>query len=49
VGKYFQLGVEAVGPINERTSKNVGIRGQVHFFLDDISPTTIGRPIFNWQ
>jgi hypothetical protein len=49
VSKYFQLGVEAVVPINERTSKNVGIRGQVHFFLDDVSPTTMGRPICNWQ
>ena len=47
-GKYFQLGLEAVVPINERTGKNVGIRGQVHFFLDDIFPTTIGRPLFNW-
>jgi hypothetical protein len=47
-GKSFQLGLEAVVPINERTGKNVGIRGQVHFFLDDIFPTTIGRPLFNW-
>jgi hypothetical protein len=47
-GKYFQLGLEAVVPINERTGKNVGIRGQIHFFLDDIFPTTLGRPLFNW-
>jgi len=45
-GKYFQLGLEAVVPINERTGKNVGIRGQVHFFLDDLFPTTLGRPLF---
>jgi len=48
-GKYFEVGVEAVMPINERTGKNVGIRGQMQFFLDEIFPTTIGRPIFNWQ
>jgi len=48
VGKYFQLGLEAVVPINERTGKNVGIRGQVHFYLDDIFPTTLGRPLFKW-
>lgn len=47
-GKYFQLGLEAVVPINERTGKNVGIRGQIHFFLDDLFPTTIGRPLFKW-
>jgi len=45
-GKYFQIAVEAILPINDRTGKNVGIRGQIHFFLDDIFPTTIGRPIF---
>ena len=48
VGKYVQLGLEAVVPINERTGKNVGIRGQVHFFLDDLFPTTLGRPLFTW-
>jgi len=47
-GRYFQLGLEAVLPVNERTGKNVGVRGQIHFFLDDIFPTTIGRPLFNW-
>jgi hypothetical protein len=45
-GKYFQVGVEAVVPINERTGKNVGIRGMLHFFLDDLFPTSIGRPLF---
>jgi hypothetical protein len=33
-------------PVNERTGKNVGIRGQVHFFLDDLFPHTLGRPLF---
>ena len=47
-GRYFQVGLEAVVPINERTGKNVGIRGQVHFFLDDIFPTTLGKPLFHW-
>jgi len=47
-GKHFQLGLEAILPINERTGKNVGIRGQVHFFLDDIFPNTLGKPLFKW-
>ena len=42
-GRYIQLGVEAVIPINERTGKNVGVVGQVHFYLDDILPQ-----IFSW-
>ena len=45
-GKYFQVGVEAVVPINERTGKNVGIRGMLHFFLDDLFPASIGKPLF---
>ncbi len=45
-GKYFQIGLEAIVPVNERTGKNVGFRGVLHFFLDDIFPGSIGRPIF---
>ena len=45
-GKYVQLGLEAIVPVNDRTGKNVGVRGQVHFFIDDIFPGTLGRPLF---
>ena len=45
-GRLLQVGVEAVVPINERTGKNVGIRGMLHFFLDDIFPNSLGRPLF---
>jgi hypothetical protein len=45
-GKYFQVGVEAVIPINEHTANNVGVIAQLHFFLDDLFPHTIGRPLF---
>jgi hypothetical protein len=45
-GKYFQVGMEAVIPINSRTGTNVGVIAQLHFFLDDLFPHTIGRPIF---
>jgi len=45
-GKYFQVGMEAVIPINERTGTNVGVIAQLHFFLDDLFPHTIGRPLF---
>jgi hypothetical protein len=48
-GKYFQLGLEAVVPINERTGKVIGVRGQIHFFLDDIFPNTLGKPLFTWH
>jgi hypothetical protein len=42
-GRYVQIGVEAVIPVNERTGKNVGVIGQLHFYLDDIAPK-----IFSW-
>jgi hypothetical protein len=45
-GKYFQLGVEAVIPINDRTGNNVGVIAQLHFFVDDLFPHSIGRPLF---
>jgi hypothetical protein len=41
-GRYVQLGIEAVIPVNDRSGKNVGVLGQVHFFLDDIAD------IFSW-
>ena len=46
VGRRFQIGAEAIIPANNRTGRNVGGVVQLHFFLDDIFPTTIGRPIF---
>src|SRR5206468_2238898 len=42
-GRYLQLGLEAVIPVNERSGKNVGVIGQIHFYLDDIAPQ-----IFSW-
>jgi hypothetical protein len=45
-GKYFQVGAEAVIPINQRTGNNVGVIAQLHFFLDDLFPHSIGRPLF---
>ena len=45
-GRYMQLAVEAVIPVNSRSGSHVGWIAQVHFFLDDLFPTTIGRPIF---
>ena len=45
-GKYFQVGVEAIIPINEHTGNNVGVIAQLHFFLDDLFPHTLGRPLF---
>jgi hypothetical protein len=47
--KYVQFGVEAVFTINERTGKSVGVIGQLHFYLDDLFPRSLGRPLFGWK
>jgi hypothetical protein len=46
VGDKFQVGVEAMIPVNRQSGANIGAIGQIHFFLDDIFPNSIGRPIF---
>jgi hypothetical protein len=45
-GKYFQVGAEAVIPINSRTGNDVGFIAQLHFYLDDLFPHSLGRPFF---
>ncbi|HEY6380846.1 MAG TPA: hypothetical protein VIY07_03475, partial [Pseudolabrys sp.] len=46
IGKTYQVGIEAIIPVNRQSGSSVGIIGQLHFYLDDIFPNTIGRPIF---
>ncbi len=46
VGKYIQLGVELQIPVNDRSGENVGVLGIIHFFIDDLFPNSLGRPIF---
>jgi hypothetical protein len=46
VGNYFQVGVEALIPINRQSGSNVGVIAQLHLYLDDIDPHGIGKPLF---
>jgi hypothetical protein len=46
VGSYFQVGVEAIIPVNRQSGSGVGVLAQLHLYLDDIDPRGIGRPIF---
>jgi hypothetical protein len=45
-GKYFQVGAEAMIPVNARTGNDVGFIAQLHFYLDDLFPHSLGRPLF---
>jgi hypothetical protein len=44
-GSFIQLGLEAVIPLNRASGRGVGVQAQLHFFLDDIFPRTIGKPL----
>jgi hypothetical protein len=45
VGSYFQVGIEAQVPVNRASGSGVGVLGQLHLYLDDMFPTTIGQPL----
>ena len=45
VGSYFQVGMEAMIPVNRASGTGVGVIGQLHLYLDDMFPKTIGQPL----
>ncbi len=47
VGDTYQVAVEALIPVNRQSGAAVGVIAQLHFFLDDIFPNSIGRPLFS--
>jgi hypothetical protein len=47
-GQYYQIGAEAIIPVNALSGKGLGGVIQLHLYLDDIFPTTIGRPLLRW-
>ncbi|SIT51262.1 conserved hypothetical protein [Paraburkholderia piptadeniae] len=46
--RYGQFGIEAQIPVNRASGSHVGVLVQAHVFFDEIAPTTIGKPLFNW-
>jgi hypothetical protein len=46
IGNGYQIGVEALIPINRQSRTNIGVIGQLHFYLDDLDPHGLGKPIF---
>jgi hypothetical protein len=45
-GQYFQVGAEAIIPYGSGQGHGVGGVIQLHFYLDDIFPKSIGKPLF---
>ncbi len=44
----WQFALEAIVPMNGASGRGVGVVGELHFFLDDIFPDTLGKPISKW-
>lgn len=42
----FQLGVEALIPINRESGSRVGVTVQLQIYIDDLWPKTFGHPVF---
>jgi hypothetical protein len=45
-GRRFQFAAEATLPINAASGRGVGFVVQVHYYLDDLFPHSIGKPIW---
>ena len=39
-GRYYELGAEAIIPLNDRSGNHTGVRALIHLFLDDMFPRT---------
>jgi len=44
-GQYVQFSAEAIIPVNRDSGHNVGFIAQLHFYIDDIFPNSLGRPL----
>jgi hypothetical protein len=45
-GQCVQLAAEAVVPVNRASGHGLGFIAQLHFYIDDLFPHSLGRPIF---
>jgi hypothetical protein len=45
-GQYVQLSAEAILPWNGDSGDGVGFLTQLHFYIDDLLPASLGRPLF---
>ena len=46
MGDTYQVSLEAVLPVNSASGHGVGVVAELHFFLDDIFPNSLGKPLF---
>ncbi|MGF6752657.1 hypothetical protein [Paraburkholderia sp. GAS42] len=44
---WGQLGIEAQIPVNRASGRHTGVLLQAHFYLDDIFPNSVGKPLIH--
>jgi hypothetical protein len=47
VAVTWQFAVEAVKSLNSQGGQGIGVRAQMLYFLDDLSPTLFGKPMLS--
>lgn len=47
-GQHYQIGAEMIIPINADAGRGLGAMVQLHFYLDDLFPQTLGKPLLQW-
>lgn len=45
-GQHVQLAAEGMIPVNRASGHGTGFIAQLHFYIDDLFPHSLGRPIF---
>jgi hypothetical protein len=49
LGESVQLGLEAILPVNDSSGRGARVMAQLHFYLDELFPRSLGRPIFGGE
>jgi hypothetical protein len=47
-GQYVQIGAEAIIPVTRNAGHGFGGVVQLHFYLDDLFPGSLGKPVSQW-
>ena len=48
-GGSYQVGLEALLPATHSSGNELGMIAQLHFYLDDVFPNSLGKPIFGGE
>lgn len=48
LGATYQVGVEAIVPLNGASGHGVGVIASLDLYLDDLLPNSLGKPLFEW-